>query len=116
MRAELLAISNIDIEVDMESEKVQKIKRIIFWLDELKDIEKYKNYCDGYNLFYSKPRLKFVGKFLNVENEVKLSDWAKAMFSEWLDEQSEHIQRLIDESDSELVEIAKCILDGKMKL
>lgn len=99
----------------MESEKVQKIKIIIFWINELRDIQTYKRYCDGYKMVYTKPRLRFVGIF-GIENEIELSDWAKAMFGDWLDNHSKHIQGLIDESDQELVEIARNIVDGNMKL
>lgn len=100
----------------MESEKLQKIKRIIFWINELKDIQTYRRYCDEYIIVYSKPRLRFVSKRWGFEKEIELSDWAKAMFADWLDNQSKHIQCLIDESDQELVEIARNIVDGNMKL
>lgn len=62
-----------------ESEKVQKIKKIIFWINELKDIQTYRSYCDGYKIVYSKPRLRFVSKLFNFKYEIELSDWAKAI-------------------------------------
>lgn len=100
----------------MESEKLQKIKSIIFWINELKDIQTYRSLCERNKIAYSKPRLRFVNKIFKFEREIELSDWAKAMFADWLDEQSKYIQGLIDESDQELVEIAKNIVDGNMEL
>lgn len=98
----------------MESEKTQKIKTIIFWINELKNIQTYREYCDGYKIVYTKPKLRFVSNFFKFEHDIELSDWAKVMFAEWLDNQAKHIQGLIDESDPELVEIARSIIAGDM--
>ncbi len=91
-----------------------KVKRILFWLRELDGIKIYKEYCDSSRDLVFEKKLKFIGRF-GFNKEVVLSDWQKTTFYAWLCEEEKHLQGLIENEDSELVEIARGIKDNDME-
>lgn len=93
-----------------------EISQILFWLDELELIKTYNNWIDGISkLFYTPPKIRVFNRILSNSKEIELSEWGKIMFQNFLDEEKEHIEKLLSEKDKELIETAKAIQNNKIR-
>ena len=102
-----------------EPSKKQTINRIIFWL---KQIEYYEKTLDFINEFMSdstvtlkkETKLKMLFRNRRYEKELTLDNTMSVKFYEFLQNNLTHLKALIAVADTELVEIATAILDGKL--
>ena len=102
-----------------EPSKKQTINRIIFWL---KQISYYEKTLDFINEFMNdstvtlKKETKLKILFINRRyfEELTLDNTMAVQFYGFLQNHLTHLRGLIADADTELVEIAKAILDGKL--
>lgn len=102
-----------------EPSKKHTINRIIFWL---KQIRYYEKTLDFINEFMSdstvtlkkETKLKMLFRNRRYEKEFTLDNTMSVEFYGFLQNKLTHLRGLIADADTELVEIAKAILDGKL--
>ena len=103
-------------------EKAHEINRIILWLRQVKQIEELERLF-GLKDVHGKIECKkaLFAKFLfwtpwmsyNTEKYV-MEDEEICLFLDFIRERKAHIQKLIDETDKEKVELAQLVLSGEI--
>lgn len=102
-----------------ELSKKQTINRIVFWL---KQIKYYEKTLDFINEFMSnstvtlkkETNLKMLFRNRHFEKEFTFDNTMAVEFYDFLQNHLTHLRGLVADADTELVEIAQAILDGKL--
>lgn len=102
----------------MDKLDIQKINSIIHWLKEIKNMSDFlmRTDMDYFRscVFEKKYILKYIGRIR--ESKIELDEEMFLFFYQWLREYKLHLEKLVEESDRELVEIAKAVIAGKFKI
>ena len=99
-------------------EKAHEINRIIYWMRQVKQIEGLEKVFSKYAVSGSlilKTGIGFV--FWNRwgwRREYELSDEEICLFLDFIREQKKHLQKLIDETDKEKLQLAQLVLNGEI--
>lgn len=99
-------------------EKAHEINRIIYWMRQVKEIEGLERVFSRYSVNGSlilKTGFKFA--FWNRwgwRTEYGLTDEEVCLFLEFIREQKKHLQKLIDETDKEKLQLAQLVLNGEI--
>lgn len=102
----------------MDKLDVQKINSIIHWLKEIKNISDFlmRTNMDYFQncVLEKKYILKYIGRIR--ESKIELDEEMFLFFYQWLKEYKLHLEKLVEKSDRELVEIAKAVIAGEFKI
>lgn len=98
----------------MTDEQKYKVKKIIYWKNKISDIDNFLKSTNtakrDKTLFTKSYRVKFFGFFIKAfERSIELDGEMFLMFFQWLGEYKDHLQKLVDNSEEWLVDIADAI-------
>lgn len=104
----------------MEKEKSTEISRIAYLIKEIEKIKKFKENL-RFNMQNDENRViktkylfehKIPGGF--GSGEIEIDNNTMSRFCTFLDQEEQHLKKLLEESDQELVVIAQAYLSGKL--
>ena len=100
---------------------IQTLKSIIYWKTEIKKIKEFKNYLkfssdneDENTVIIRKTFYIFKHKHQCFDKKIEIDNNMMVRFCNFLDKELAHLEKLIEEADPKLVEIADEYLDGKL--
>ena len=104
----------------MTEEQKRMIPRIVLWKREIKDIELFLDYFGGSTssikpFFRRKTSFCFVNKF-NKISDFDCSEVVAIGFLSYMRDYKKHLEKLVSDCDTELVEIADMYLNDEMEL
>ena len=98
-----------------EINKTHTIKQIIFWLNEIKELEEVRDFIMKSNFSSVKPKLqskrKLIFNYYGIW-EINLSEDMTIMIMRNFGEQIDKLKQMIAEKDEDLIEIATGIFNG----
>lgn len=99
----------------------QTLKSIIYYKNEINKIKDFKNYLmfspddeDDNTIIMRKTFYIFKHKHHCFDKKIEIDNNIMARFCDFLDKELAHLEKLIEEADPKLVEIADEYLDGKL--
>ena len=102
----------------MDEQKKYEIKRIILWMREVEELERTVRFIgessEGKISLKKKLSLRAIFAEKDTKREIEFNEEMRAMFWEFLNNYVKHIRKLLEESDPEMLEIAKVIYDGEI--
>ena len=100
---------------------IQTLKSIIYWKTEIKKIKEFKNYLkfssdneDENTVIIRKTFYIFKHKHQCFDKKIEIDNNMMVRFCNFLDKELAHLEKLIEEADPKLVEIADEYLDDKL--
>lgn len=102
-----------------EKERKNKINRIIYWLKQIDEIRVVRDWIMGQECGRCNPVLRKRTTFSILwgwenKKEFKLSDNMTILVMDGFKKSIEHLEKLIEESDQELVSIARAVYGGEI--
>lgn len=104
----------------MEREKATEISQIAYWIKEIEKMKKFKERL-RFNMQSDENRViktkylfehKIPGGF--GSGEIEIDNNMMTRFCNFLGQEEQHLEKLLEESDQELVEIAQAYLSGRL--
>ena len=104
----------------MTEEQKRLIPRIVFWKREIKEIELFIDYFGGSEskvkpFFKRKTSFCYVNRF-NRNSNFECSEVVAMGFLSYMQDYKKHLEKLVSECDTELIEIADMYLNNEMEL
>lgn len=104
----------------MTEEQKRLIPKIVFWKREIEDIEQFIRFYSNapsntISFFRRKTSFCYLNKFKKL-SEFQCSEVVALGFLDYMREYKKHLEKLISECDTDLVEIADMYLHDEMEL
>lgn len=104
----------------MEREKTTEISRIAYWITEIEKMKKFKEKL-RFNMRSDENRViktKYLFEHKTPDGfgsgEIEIDNNMMLRFCTFLDGEVQHLEKLLEESDQETVEIAQAYLSGRL--